>query len=222
MKTGIPPCALSVNVAVPPSTNSTARKTICHKNCDFSDATYSPFPKYFSSFESNFPPVMPKVINCIINRAGDNALDHIWAQHNDSKGSLLKHDIKGCMMWYLAKSRYRDCWSSCEQALTLNLMSKLITNVISAPLFHKCNFIYKYPPPCTQESPPPTTSKDINLEEMQLPHFDCYTGKALLLCNTTLFQNISTSEPQLQQPQRQKWQFILHGTSSQKTAAGSR
>lgn len=49
--------------------------------------------------------------------------------------------------------------------------------------------------PCTQESPPPNTSKDINLEEIQLPHFDCYTGKTLLLCNTTLFQNISTSAP---------------------------
>lgn len=69
--------------------------------------------------------------------------------------------------------------------------------------------------PCTQESPPPNTSKDINLEEIQLPHFDCYTGKTLFLCNTTLLQNISTSEPQLQQPQRQKWQFISHGTSSE-------
>lgn len=47
------------------STNSTAIETICHKNQDFSGVTYSPFPKYFRSFESKFPAAMPEVINVL-------------------------------------------------------------------------------------------------------------------------------------------------------------
>lgn len=40
-----------------------------------------------------------------------------------------------------------DCWTSCEKphTFTWKLISQLITIVISAPLFYKSHFIYKYP-----------------------------------------------------------------------------
>lgn len=51
-------------------------------------------------------------------------------------------------MQCLAKSIHLACWSSCEKGhiSTRKLISKVIRIVISAPLFYKSNFIYKYPP----------------------------------------------------------------------------
>lgn len=50
-------------------------------------------------------------------------------------------------MQYLAYSIYTDYWTSCEKrhTFTLKLISKLIKIAISAPLFYRSNFIYKYP-----------------------------------------------------------------------------
>lgn len=121
-------------------------------------------------------------------------------------------------MRYLAKSIHMDC----EKQHTFTLISELITMVISAPLFYKCNFIYKYPLSLLAMyagiSTSPNSWRDINPEETQLPHFDCYTGKTMLLCDTTLFQNISKSDPPLQWFQRQKWQFTSYATTSQRIA----
>lgn len=85
----------------------------------------------------------------------------------------------------------------------------------------KSNFIYKYPPALlamyTGISTPLILQGTSILRKCN-SHTLTVTGKTMLLRNTTLFQNISKSDPQLQQFQRQKWHFISYGTNSQNTA----